>query len=158
MTLRHPPPQNSQYLLHQTSYGHHHWTPSKGHVDPGEDNMTTALRETEEEAGLLAGQLQVGNRDLPPALKETEAVYLPCPASVGSEDLIINLSNVPSDHEGSLPLGEQSGLRRGKQQKYLLTWCEVPLLCPPVVRAGLPLLGLLQMCPAQATESVQPLL
>uniref|UniRef100_A0A8C9WTJ0 Nudix hydrolase domain-containing protein n=1 Tax=Scleropages formosus TaxID=113540 RepID=A0A8C9WTJ0_SCLFO len=61
MTLRHPPPQNSQYLLHQTSYGHHHWTPSKGHVDPGEDNMTTALRETEEEAGLLAGQLQVGS-------------------------------------------------------------------------------------------------
>ncbi|XP_018602349.1 bis(5'-nucleosyl)-tetraphosphatase [asymmetrical] [Scleropages formosus] len=56
---QHPPPDNIQYLLLQTSYGHHHWTPPKGHVDPGEDDMTTALRETEEEAGLLAGQLRI---------------------------------------------------------------------------------------------------
>lgn len=44
--------QQVQYLLMQTSYGSHHWTPPKGHVDPGEDDMTTSLRETEEEAGL----------------------------------------------------------------------------------------------------------
>ena len=25
-----------EYLLMQTSYGEHHWTPPKGHVDPGE--------------------------------------------------------------------------------------------------------------------------
>ena len=24
-----------EYLLMQTSYGQHHWTPPKGHVDPG---------------------------------------------------------------------------------------------------------------------------
>ncbi|XP_022340600.2 bis(5'-nucleosyl)-tetraphosphatase [asymmetrical]-like [Crassostrea virginica] len=41
-----------QYLLLQTSYGQHHWTPPKGHVDPGESELQTALRETEEEAGL----------------------------------------------------------------------------------------------------------
>ncbi|XP_068171669.1 bis(5'-nucleosyl)-tetraphosphatase [asymmetrical] [Antennarius striatus] len=41
-----------EYLLLQTSYGKHHWTPPKGHVDPGEDDLTTALRETKEEAGL----------------------------------------------------------------------------------------------------------
>lgn len=41
-----------QYLMMQTSYGEHHWTPPKGHVDPGENDMQTALRETEEEAGL----------------------------------------------------------------------------------------------------------
>ncbi|XP_053304647.1 bis(5'-nucleosyl)-tetraphosphatase [asymmetrical] [Spea bombifrons] len=41
-----------EFLLLQTSYGAHHWTPPKGHVDPGEDDLTTALRETEEEAGL----------------------------------------------------------------------------------------------------------
>ncbi|XP_062621406.1 bis(5'-nucleosyl)-tetraphosphatase [asymmetrical]-like [Saccostrea cucullata] len=41
-----------QYLLLQTSYGEHHWTPPKGHVDPGESELQTALRETEEEAGL----------------------------------------------------------------------------------------------------------
>merc|ERR1712243_410538 len=44
--------QQIEYLLMQTSYGEHHWTPPKGHVDPGEDDMTTALRETQEEAGL----------------------------------------------------------------------------------------------------------
>ncbi|CAK6958280.1 bis(5'-nucleosyl)-tetraphosphatase [Scomber japonicus] [Scomber scombrus] len=47
-----PPPDNIEYLLLQTSYGEHHWTPPKGHVDPGEDDLTTALRETKEEAGL----------------------------------------------------------------------------------------------------------
>uniref|UniRef100_A0A7R9ECF5 Bis(5'-nucleosyl)-tetraphosphatase [asymmetrical] n=1 Tax=Timema monikensis TaxID=170555 RepID=A0A7R9ECF5_9NEOP len=41
-----------QYLLLQTSYGIHHWTPPKGHVDPGESDLETAYRETKEEAGL----------------------------------------------------------------------------------------------------------
>ncbi|XP_020389047.1 bis(5'-nucleosyl)-tetraphosphatase [asymmetrical] [Rhincodon typus] len=45
-------PQDIEFLLLQTSYGQHHWTPPKGHVDPGEDDLQTALRETEEEAGL----------------------------------------------------------------------------------------------------------
>ncbi|KAM9331412.1 bis(5'-nucleosyl)-tetraphosphatase [asymmetrical] [Gastrophryne carolinensis] len=56
---RAPPPVDIEFLLLQTSYGIHHWTPPKGHVDPGEDDMTTALRETEEEAGLGAGQFRV---------------------------------------------------------------------------------------------------
>lgn len=56
-----PPPDNIEFLLLQTSYGEHHWTPPKGHVDPGEDDMTTALRETKEEAGLGTEQLQVIN-------------------------------------------------------------------------------------------------
>ncbi|XP_053172753.1 bis(5'-nucleosyl)-tetraphosphatase [asymmetrical] [Scomber japonicus] len=54
-----PPPDNIEYLLLQTSYGEHHWTPPKGHVDPGEDDLTTALRETKEEAGLGAEHLRV---------------------------------------------------------------------------------------------------
>ncbi|KAK2914778.1 bis(5'-nucleosyl)-tetraphosphatase [asymmetrical] [Channa argus] len=54
-----PPLDNIEYLLLQTSYGKHHWTPPKGHVDPGEDDFTTALRETKEEAGLDAQQLLV---------------------------------------------------------------------------------------------------
>ncbi len=41
-----------EYLLLQTSYGEHHWTPPKGHVDPGESDRETAVRETQEEAGL----------------------------------------------------------------------------------------------------------
>ncbi|XP_057324362.1 bis(5'-nucleosyl)-tetraphosphatase [asymmetrical] [Microplitis mediator] len=48
-----------EYLLMQASYEHHHWTPPKGHVDPGEDDMQTALRETEEEAGFKQEDLKI---------------------------------------------------------------------------------------------------
>ncbi|XP_033223054.1 bis(5'-nucleosyl)-tetraphosphatase [asymmetrical] [Belonocnema kinseyi] len=48
-----------EYLLMQTSYGEHHWTPPKGHVDPGENDMQTALRETEEEAGFVRDDLKI---------------------------------------------------------------------------------------------------
>ncbi|CAG9795569.1 unnamed protein product [Diatraea saccharalis] len=48
-----------QYLMLQTSYGEHHWTPPKGHVDPGESDFVTALRETREEAGLSESDLQI---------------------------------------------------------------------------------------------------
>ncbi|XP_048514379.1 bis(5'-nucleosyl)-tetraphosphatase [asymmetrical] isoform X1 [Athalia rosae] len=64
-----------EYLLMQTSYGSYHWTPPKvrllgtvsyvrffddaGHVDPGETDMETALRETEEEAGFSAKDLNI---------------------------------------------------------------------------------------------------
>lgn len=43
-----------EYLLLKASYGGFHWTPPKGHVDPGEDDFTTALRETREEAGSVS--------------------------------------------------------------------------------------------------------
>uniref|UniRef100_A0A0B7A9P8 Bis(5'-nucleosyl)-tetraphosphatase [asymmetrical] n=1 Tax=Arion vulgaris TaxID=1028688 RepID=A0A0B7A9P8_9EUPU len=48
-----------EFLLLQTSYGEHHWTPPKGHVDPGESEFETALRETEEEAGFKKEQLKI---------------------------------------------------------------------------------------------------
>lgn len=54
-----PSTANIEYLLLQTSYGKNHWTPPKGHVDPGEDDFTTALRETKEEAGLGEEHLRV---------------------------------------------------------------------------------------------------
>ena len=67
-----------EWLLLQTSYGAHHWTPPKGHLDPGEvswtlthktvisiyfakDDITAAVRETEEEAGLSRDQLNIFN-------------------------------------------------------------------------------------------------
>ncbi|XP_061392282.1 bis(5'-nucleosyl)-tetraphosphatase [asymmetrical] [Musca vetustissima] len=40
-----------EYLLLKASYGDFHWSSPKGHVDPGEDDYTTAVRETKEEAG-----------------------------------------------------------------------------------------------------------
>jgi len=48
-----------EYLMMQTSYGQFHWTPPKGHVDPGESDMETAVRETEEEAGLEPQHIKV---------------------------------------------------------------------------------------------------
>lgn len=51
--------QSIEYLLLQTSYGKKHWTPPKGHVDPGEDDFTTAKRETQEEAGYLEEDLKI---------------------------------------------------------------------------------------------------
>ena len=48
-----------EYLLLQTSYGRHHWTPPKGHVDPGESDLQTAMRETEEESGLKEDSLSI---------------------------------------------------------------------------------------------------
>ena len=48
-----------EYLLLQTSYGRHHWTPPKGHVDPGESDFQTALRETEEESGIRADSIEI---------------------------------------------------------------------------------------------------
>ncbi|XP_057656071.1 bis(5'-nucleosyl)-tetraphosphatase [asymmetrical] [Diorhabda carinulata] len=49
-----------EYLLLQTSYGINHWTPPKGHVDPGEtDVMVTAFRETLEESGLHEEDLEI---------------------------------------------------------------------------------------------------
>ncbi|CAB3408340.1 unnamed protein product [Caenorhabditis bovis] len=48
-----------EFLLLQASYPPHHWTPPKGHVDPGEDEWTAAIRETSEEANLSKDQLTI---------------------------------------------------------------------------------------------------
>ncbi|XP_036353789.2 bis(5'-nucleosyl)-tetraphosphatase [asymmetrical]-like [Ochotona princeps] len=48
-----------EFLLLQASDGIHHWTPPKGHVDPGENDLETALRKTQEETGLGARQLTI---------------------------------------------------------------------------------------------------
>lgn len=48
-----------QYLLMQTSYGEHHWTPPKGHTKSGETDLQTAYRETQEEAGLTKEDLKI---------------------------------------------------------------------------------------------------
>jgi len=46
---------NDSYLL--LRYGWGHWGFVKGHVEPGEDERMTVLREAEEETGLTPGQL-----------------------------------------------------------------------------------------------------
>ena len=49
----------TEYLMMQTSYGEHHWTPPKGHVDPGESDYETAVRETAEEAGITEDDMEI---------------------------------------------------------------------------------------------------
>ncbi|XP_014204359.1 bis(5'-nucleosyl)-tetraphosphatase [asymmetrical] [Copidosoma floridanum] len=51
--------QNVEYLLMRANYGDQHWSPPKGHVDKGESDMQTALRETEEEAGFVKEDLKI---------------------------------------------------------------------------------------------------
>ncbi|KAL3986355.1 NUDIX domain family protein [Acanthocheilonema viteae] len=48
-----------EYLLLQASYSPYHWSPPKGHVDSNEDEWSAALRETFEEAGIMADNLDV---------------------------------------------------------------------------------------------------
>ncbi|OQV13848.1 putative Bis(5'-nucleosyl)-tetraphosphatase (asymmetrical) [Hypsibius exemplaris] len=60
------------YLLLQTSYMKHHWTPPKGFVDDNEDILTTALRETQEEAGLSKADFV-----LDPTFKESFTYFDP---------------------------------------------------------------------------------
>ncbi|XP_075215895.1 purine phosphoribosyltransferase family protein Apf [Lycorma delicatula] len=48
-----------EFLLLQASYGERHWSPPKGHVDKGEDEMAAAVRETEEETGLVESQFKI---------------------------------------------------------------------------------------------------
>ena len=46
--------ESIEYLMMKGLVRSKHWTPPKGHVDPGEDLKQTALRETAEEAGLVS--------------------------------------------------------------------------------------------------------
>ncbi|XP_013107173.1 bis(5'-nucleosyl)-tetraphosphatase [asymmetrical] [Stomoxys calcitrans] len=48
-----------EFLLLKASYGNFHWSAPKGHVDPGEDDYTTAVRETREEAGYTEEDLNI---------------------------------------------------------------------------------------------------
>ena len=42
-----------EWLLLQTSYGEHHWTPPKGHLDPGEGRRGELRRDL---SGYLTGR------------------------------------------------------------------------------------------------------
>jgi len=48
-----------EFLLLHASYELNLWSPPKGHVDPGEEELETAWRETMEESGLTSSDLRV---------------------------------------------------------------------------------------------------
>ncbi|XP_042634690.1 bis(5'-nucleosyl)-tetraphosphatase [asymmetrical]-like [Cyprinus carpio] len=56
-----PPPDNTEFLLLQTSYGEHHWTPPKGASHSPHDAFTVmlTLERTQEEAGLGKDHLRM---------------------------------------------------------------------------------------------------
>lgn len=47
-----------QFLLLKASNGGH-WSPPKGHVEPGEDDLMTAYRETQEEVGYDKSDIKI---------------------------------------------------------------------------------------------------
>ncbi|XP_051900994.1 bis(5'-nucleosyl)-tetraphosphatase [asymmetrical] [Pristis pectinata] len=85
-----------EFLLLQASYGQHHWTPPKGHVDLGEDDLQTALRETEEEAGLKSKDFNVlegYRKELKYNVKNVPKTVIYWLAELKDNNLEIKLSN-----------------------------------------------------------------
>ncbi|ELR51098.1 hypothetical protein E5288_WYG001846 [Bos mutus] len=84
-----------EFLLLQASDGIHHWTPPKGHVEPGESDLETALRETQEEAGIEAGQLTIiegFRRELSYVAREKPKIVIYWLAEVKDCDVEVRLS------------------------------------------------------------------
>ncbi|XP_047536224.1 bis(5'-nucleosyl)-tetraphosphatase [asymmetrical] isoform X2 [Vanessa atalanta] len=110
------------FLLLQTSYGEHHWTPPKGHVDPGESDWITALRETKEEAGLSENELEI-YKDISKTLnyqvkgKPKAVVYWL--AQVKDPDQNVILSNEHQDFKW-LPLEQAQEISGFQDMKNLL--------------------------------------
>uniref|UniRef100_A0A8C2NT28 Bis(5'-nucleosyl)-tetraphosphatase [asymmetrical] n=1 Tax=Capra hircus TaxID=9925 RepID=A0A8C2NT28_CAPHI len=85
-----------EFLLLQASDGIHHWTPPKGHVEPGESDLETALRETQEEAGIEAGQLTIiegFRRELNYVAREKPKIVIYWLAEVKDCDVEVRLSH-----------------------------------------------------------------
>ena len=49
-----PTPSGPSFLIVQSARNPEHWVLPKGHIDPGETPEETAVREVEEEAGVVA--------------------------------------------------------------------------------------------------------
>ncbi|EZA58429.1 hypothetical protein DMN91_007811 [Ooceraea biroi] len=103
-----------QYLLMQTSYGEHHWTPPKGHVDPGESDMETALRETREEAGFRSSDLEIyedAKHELNYAVNGVPKIVIYWLAELLNPDKSVKLSDEHQDFRW-LPLREACDLAK----------------------------------------------
>lgn len=111
-----------EYLLMQTSYGEHHWTPPKGHVDPGESDMQTALRETEEEAGLVATDLKIYENvkeELVYQVKGQPKIVIYWLAEQVKHDKPVRLSNEHQAYKW-LPLDEACSLAKYSEMQNAL--------------------------------------
>ncbi|XP_049877093.1 bis(5'-nucleosyl)-tetraphosphatase [asymmetrical] isoform X2 [Pectinophora gossypiella] len=106
----------------QTSYGEHHWTPPKGHVDPGESDWVTALRETKEEAGLSESDLNVYKdvtKTLNYEVKGKPKVVVYWLAKLKNPDYAVTLSDEHQDMKW-LPLKQAQEIAGYDDMKKLL--------------------------------------
>lgn len=111
-----------EFLLLQASDGIHHWTPPKGHVEPGENELETALRETQEEAGLKPSQLTIiegFRRELNYVARKKPKTVIYWLAEVKDYDVEIRLSH---EHQAYRWLGleEACQLAQFKDMEALL--------------------------------------
>ncbi|XP_059535418.1 bis(5'-nucleosyl)-tetraphosphatase [asymmetrical]-like [Myotis daubentonii] len=111
-----------EFLLLQASDGIHHWSPPKGHVKPGENELETALQKTQEEAGLKASQLTMiegFRRELNYMVREKPKTAIYWLAEVKDYDMEIHLSH---EHQAycSLGLDEACQLVQFKGMKAVL--------------------------------------
>ncbi|KAG8222941.1 hypothetical protein J437_LFUL000236 [Ladona fulva] len=115
-----------EYLLLQTSYGEHHWTPPKGHVDPGESDMETALRETEEESGLKKSDLRIYEdfkETLEYKVKGKPKIVIYWLAELSNANAEVKLSREHQDYKW-LPLDDACKIAGYKDMIDLLHKCE----------------------------------
>ncbi|MCL4124728.1 UNVERIFIED_CONTAM: hypothetical protein GTU68_066372 [Idotea baltica] len=119
---------NVEYLLMQTSYGEHHWTPPKGHVDPGESDLETALRETKEEAGLTAQDFNLFEefkRELKYDVKFRLKTVVYWLAELKNPSRSVTLSDEHQEYRW-LPLEEAKVLAKYKEMAVLLQNATIP--------------------------------
>ncbi|XP_066245987.1 bis(5'-nucleosyl)-tetraphosphatase [asymmetrical] [Euwallacea similis] len=111
-----------EYLLLQTSYGIHHWTPPKGHVDPGESDLETAYRETEEESGLIKSDIKVfedTKKTLNYLVKDKPKIVHYWLAELINSDANVKLSHEHQDYKW-LPLEEACRITKFEEMQKLL--------------------------------------
>ncbi|KAF2362417.1 NUDIX hydrolase domain [Trinorchestia longiramus] len=119
-----------EYLLLQAAYPPRHWTPPKGHVDPGETDLQTAIRETQEEAGLKDKEHYTVDlnfrKELHYHVKRGPKVVVYWLAELNSDIQgdPVRLSEESRDHRW-LPLDDAIELQGFKEMGALLRECEL---------------------------------
>ncbi|KAK7584328.1 hypothetical protein V9T40_005291 [Parthenolecanium corni] len=114
-----------EYLLLQASYPDYHWSPPKGHVDPGEDEAQTALREVEEESGYKKDDLILHNFEqvqkyVAHGNPKTVVFWL---AELKDPGKDVTLSHEHKDYRW-LPCTEACNLAKFQETKDLFEACE----------------------------------
>ena len=121
IVFRHTP-RRPLFLLIQNA-AHTHWDFPKGHIDTGEDKMTSALRELREETGIHSIRTLPGFRQKIhyPVSQEGKTVPKEVTYFLGDvSDQKIRLSEEHSQHKW-VPLEEALSLVRFENARRLLT-------------------------------------